>query len=68
MLAYNLGSLLRRLILPTEMVRWSLTALREKLVRIGARLVRHAHRLKPRPHYRPLAASFILSHPAVHHV
>ena len=44
-LAYNLGNFLRRLALPTEMARWSLTTLREKLVKIGARLVRHARRL-----------------------
>ena len=28
-----------------EMARWSLTTLREKLVKIGARLTRHARRL-----------------------
>ena len=44
-LAYNLGNFLRRLVLPPEMARWSLTTLREKLVKIGARLVRHARRL-----------------------
>ena len=44
-LAYNLGNFLRRPVLPAEMARWSLTALREKLVKIGARLVRHARRL-----------------------
>jgi hypothetical protein len=43
--AYNLGNFLRRLVLPPEMARWSLTTLREKLVKIGARLVRHARRL-----------------------
>jgi len=44
-LAYNLGNFLRRLVLPPEMVRWSLTTLREKRVKIGARLVRHARLL-----------------------
>ena len=44
-LAYNLGNFLRRLVLPPEMARWSLTTLREKLVKIGARLIRHARRL-----------------------
>jgi len=44
-LAYNLGNFLRRLVLPKEMARWSLTSLRERLVKIGARLVRHARRL-----------------------
>ena len=44
-LAYNLGDFLRRLVLPPGMARWSLAALREKLVKIGARLTRHARRL-----------------------
>ena len=45
LLAYNLGNFLRRLVLPPEMARWSLTTLRERLVKIGARLTRHARRL-----------------------
>jgi hypothetical protein len=44
-LAYNLSNFLRRLALPPEMARWSLTTLREKLVKIGARLTRHARRM-----------------------
>jgi len=44
-LAYNLGNFLRRLVLPPEMARWSLTTLRERLVKIGARLTRTARRL-----------------------
>ena len=44
-LAYNLGNFLRRLVLPPERARWSLTTLREKLVKIGARLTHHARRL-----------------------
>ena len=44
-LAYNLANFVRRLVLPEEMARWSLTTLREKLVKIGARLTRHARRL-----------------------
>ena len=43
--AYNLGSFLRRLVLPPERARWSLTTLREKRVKIGARPPRHARRL-----------------------
>ena len=35
----------RAVALPKEMTRWSLTTLREKLVKIGARLVRNARRL-----------------------
>jgi hypothetical protein len=33
--------LLRTLALPDEVAQWSLTTLREKLVKIGARIVRH---------------------------
>jgi hypothetical protein len=40
-LAYNLAKLLRTLALPEEVEHWSLTTLREKLVKIGARVVRH---------------------------
>jgi Transposase DDE domain group 1 len=40
-LAYNLANFLRSLALPDEVARWSLTTLREKLVKIGARIVRH---------------------------
>jgi Transposase DDE domain group 1 len=40
-LAYNLANFLRTLALPEEVAQWSLTTLREKLVKIGARLVRH---------------------------
>jgi hypothetical protein len=44
-LAYNLGNFLQRLVLPPEMARWSLTSLRERWVKIGARLARRARRL-----------------------
>ena len=40
-LAYNLANFLRTLVLPDEVAQWSLTTLREKLVKIGARIVRH---------------------------
>src|SRR4051794_29445491 len=40
-LAYNLANFLRSLALPGDVARWSLTTLREKLVKIGARIVRH---------------------------
>ncbi len=40
-LAYNLANFLRSLVLPNDVARWSLTTLREKLVKIGARIVRH---------------------------
>jgi len=41
-LAYNLGNFLRRLALPRAVKHWSLTTLREKLVKIGAKVVTHA--------------------------
>lgn len=41
-LAYNLGNFLRRLALPKGVHHWSLTTLREKLIKIGAKVVRHA--------------------------
>ena len=40
-LAYNLANFLRSLALPGEVAHWSLTTLRERLVKIGARIVRH---------------------------
>ncbi len=40
-LAYNLGNFLRRLALPRDVRHWSLRALREKLVKIGAKVTRH---------------------------
>ena len=41
-LAYNLGNFLRRLALPRSVQHWSLTTLREKLIKIGAKVVTHA--------------------------
>ncbi len=40
-LAYNLGNFMRTLALPKEVEHRSLTTLREKLVKIGAKVVRH---------------------------
>jgi hypothetical protein len=41
-LAYNLGNFLRRLALPHSVKHWTLTTLREKLVKIGAKVVAHS--------------------------
>ena len=41
-LAYNLANFLRQLALPQGVEHWSLTTLREKLVKIGAKVTRHA--------------------------
>jgi hypothetical protein len=40
-LAYNVANFLRTLALPDEVKQWSLTTLRERLVKIGAKIVRH---------------------------
>ena len=40
-LAYNLANFLRTLALPPEIAQWSMSTLREQLVKIGARIVRH---------------------------
>ena len=41
-LAYNLATFLRCIELPEAMADWSLTSLQLKLIKIGARVVRHA--------------------------
>jgi hypothetical protein len=41
-LAYNLANFLRTLALPPEFERWSLTTIREKLIKIGGKVVAHA--------------------------
>lgn len=41
-LAYNLGNFLRRLALPKKISDWSLRTLKEKLIKIGAKVVRHS--------------------------
>jgi hypothetical protein len=41
-LAYNLGNFMRRLALPVGVKHWSLTTLREKLIKIGAKVVSSA--------------------------
>ena len=38
-LAYNLANFLRQLALPREVKHWSLTTLRERLIKIGAKVV-----------------------------
>ena len=42
MLAYNLSNFLRRLALPTSVRYWTLTTLLVKLIKTGAKVVRHA--------------------------
>ena len=40
-LAYNLGNFLRTLATPEPIKEWSLTSLKEKLIKIGAKVVSH---------------------------
>src|SRR5665647_2727668 len=42
LIAYNLGNLWRRLVLPKKIENWSLTSLQQRLVKTGGRLVKHA--------------------------
>ncbi len=41
-LAYNLGNFLRRLVLPNKIRDWSLRTLQVKLIKIGAKVVKHS--------------------------
>ena len=45
-MAYNIGNFLRRLALPKSINNWSLRTMREKLVKIGAKVVSHARYVK----------------------
>jgi Transposase DDE domain group 1 len=42
LLAYNLGNLWWRLVLPQRIANWSLTSLQQRLVKTGGRLIKHA--------------------------
>jgi hypothetical protein len=65
-LAYNLANFLRQLVLPKPIQNWTLTTLREKLVKIGAKVVSHAKYLVfqlaevavPRPLFATIVARF----------
>jgi hypothetical protein len=41
-LAYNLGNFLRTVALPPSVKHWTLTTLRDKLIKVGGKMVRHA--------------------------
>jgi hypothetical protein len=43
--AYNLGNYLRQAVLPRSVSHWTLTTLREKLIKIGAKVVTHSRRV-----------------------
>ena len=40
--AYHLGNLLRRVVLPLAIQSWSLTSCQQRLFKTGGRLIRHA--------------------------
>ena len=71
-LAYNLGNFLRTLALPAEATRRSMTTLRERLVKIGARIVRHgrsvifqmAEVMVPRGMFREILAAIAALRPS----
>ena len=44
-LAYNLGNFLRQAVLPRAVRHWTLTTLKEKLIKIGAKVVRHSRQV-----------------------
>jgi hypothetical protein len=71
-LAYNLGNFLRTLALPDAVKQWSMTTLRERLVKIGARIVRHgrsitfqmAEVMVPRDLFREILAAIAALRPS----
>ena len=42
LIAYNLGNLWRRLVLPKKIENWSLTSLQQRLVKTSVRMIEHA--------------------------
>src|SRR5262249_21131451 len=56
-LAYNLANFLRTLALPGEIAHWSLTTLREKVVKIGAKVIAHGATRSSRWRNSPCRAS-----------
>ena len=55
-LAYNLGNFMRTLAMPKTAEPWSLTSLREKLIKIGAKVVSHGRYVLPDGRGRGAAA------------
>jgi hypothetical protein len=44
-LAYNMGNFLRQAVLPRSVRHWTMTTLREKLIKIGAKVVSHSRQV-----------------------
>jgi Transposase DDE domain group 1 len=57
-LAYNLGNFLRTLATPEPIKDWSLTSLKEKLIKIGAKVVSHGRYVAP-PFGAPTVAAVV---------
>jgi hypothetical protein len=63
-LAYNLGNFRRTLAMPKTAKRWALTSLREKLIKIGAKVISHRRYVTsrwPRPRCRERCSPTSLS-------
>jgi DDE family transposase len=69
---YNLANFLRTLALPEAVKHWSLTTLRDRLVKIGARVIRHgrsiafqmAEVMVPRTLFRQIVAAIAALRPS----
>ena len=44
-LAYNLGNFFRQMVQPKSVSNWTMTTLREKVIKIGAKVVCHARHI-----------------------
>ena len=70
-LAYNPANFLRTLALPAEVVQWSRSTLRDRLVKIGAKIVRHgrsitfqmAEVMVPRALFQKILAAIVALRP-----
>jgi len=74
-LACNLANFLRNLVLPAEARQWSLTTQRDRLVKIGAEIVRHGRSITfqmaevtvPRALFRQILTSIAALRPVASH-
>ena len=65
-LAYNLATFLRCIELPEEMAEWSLTSLQLKLIKIGARVIRHARAITFQLAEVAVTGAMARAHPCCH--
>ena len=64
---YNLGNFLRTLATPEPIKDWSMTTLREKLIKIGAKVVSHGRYVAFQMAEVAISAAFVPRHPAADH-